>query len=200
MNVGGQVLKQVRSFRYLGSLVSENGRCDAEIRSRIGIGKANFGQMRGILTNMSLSIEVRLRILKSYIWSVMLYGCETWNISKEMKKRLEAAEMWFIRRMMRVPWVERVTNQEVLRRAGTTRELWTVVKRRQLGFLGHVLRGDGLEKDCLFGMIEGKRAQGRQRLKYMDGIKEMLGREKIEEVVRLAENRREWHSIVANVT
>ena len=90
--------------------MSKDGRCDAAMRLRIGIGKANFGKIKGILTNISLSLEIRLRILKSYIWSVMLYGCETWNISKEMKKRLEAAEMWFIRRMMRVPWVEKGTN------------------------------------------------------------------------------------------
>ena len=200
VNVGGEAVKQVRTFRYLGSLMDEDGRCDAEIRSRIGMGKANFGQMRRILTSMSLSIGIRLRILKCYIWSVMLYGCETWTVSKEMKKRLEAAEMWFIRRMMRVPWVERRTNEEVLRRAGVTRELMTVVKRRQLGYLGHVLRGDGMERDSLLGMIEGKRAPGRQRKKYMDGIKELLGREKIEEVVELAGNREVWRSIVANVT
>ena len=199
VNVGGQAVKQVRSFRYLGSLVDEDGRCDAEIRSRIGMGKTNFGQMRRILTSRNLSTGIRLRILKTYIWSVMLYGCETWTVSRGMKKRLEAAEMWFIRRIMRIPWVARRTNQEVLQMAGTTRELMAIVKRRQLGYLGHVLRGDGLERDCLLGMIEGKRARGRQRMKYMDGIKEMVGREKMEDVVELAVNRRRFHSIVANI-
>ena len=72
------------------------------------------------------------------------------------------------------------------------------VRRRQLGFTGHVLRGDGLQKDCLLGMIEG-RARGRQRIKYMDGIKEMVGREKIEEVMELTADRKLWRSIVANV-
>ena len=200
IRIGGQAVKQVKSFRYLGSLVDEDGRCDAEIRSRIGMAKANFGQMRGILTSLNLSRGIRLRILKSYIWSVLLYGCETWTVSRKMKKRLEATEMWFIRRMMRIPWVARRTNQEVLQMAGMSRELITTVRRRQLGYLGHVLRRDGLEKDCLLGMIEGRRARGRQRMKYMDDIKEMVGREKIEEVVGLAENRRVWHSIVANVT
>ena len=169
-------------------MMDEEGRCDAEIKFRIGMAKANFGQMRGIL-----------RILKSYIWSVMLYGCETWTVSRRMEKRLEAAEMWFIRRMMRVPWVERRTNQEVLQMAGTTRELMIMVRRRQLGYLGHVLRGDGLERDCLLGMIEGRRARGRQRMGYMDGIKKMIGCERIGEVNELARNRREWRSIVANV-
>ena len=101
MNISGQVLKQVKSFQYLGSLVNKDDKCDAKIRSRIG--KAIFGKLRGILTNISLSIEIQQRMLKKYIWSVMEYGSETWNISKEMKKRLEADKMWFIRRVMRTP-------------------------------------------------------------------------------------------------
>ena len=77
------------------------------------------------------------------------------------------------------------------------RELMTTVKRRRFGYLGHVLRGDGPERETLLGMIEGKRTRGRERMKYMDGIKEMVGKEKMEEVVKLAWNRRVWHSIVA---
>ena len=72
--IGNQTIKQVRSFRYLGSLMGENGKSDAEIRSRIAMGKARFGQMRGILTNVNLSREIRLRVLKVYIWSGMIYG------------------------------------------------------------------------------------------------------------------------------
>ena len=86
--------------------------------------------------------------------------------------------------------------------ADTTRELMmATVKRRQLGYLGRVLRGCGPERDCLLGMIAGKRARGRQRVKYMDGIKEMVRKEKVEEVVKLSRDRRVWwHSIVATVT
>ena len=83
--------------------------------------------------------------------------------------------MWFTRRIMRIPWAERRTNQEVLQMAGTTRELMTIVKRRQFGYLGHVLKGDG-PRETLLGMIERKRARGRQKMMYMDGIKEMVGK------------------------
>ena len=113
-----------------------------------------------------------MRILKAYVWSVLLFGCESWTISKEMRKRLEAAEMWFLRRMLRIPWTARRTNVEVLQMARTKRELMATIRKRQLGFLGHLLRGAGIEKDCLLGMIEGTRARGRQRRKFMDGIKE----------------------------
>ena len=101
--------------------------------------------------------------------------------------------------MLRVPWTARRTNVEVLHMARTRRELMVAIRKRQLGFLGHTLRGTRIEKDCLLGMIEGTRARGRQRRKYMDGIKEWTGCCTIEEVKRLAEDRARWHSIVANV-
>ena len=140
-----------------------------------------------------------MRKLRCYIWSGLLYGCESWNISSVMQKRLEATEMWFIRRMMRVPWTSRRTNTEVMRMAGTSRKLVTTCRQRQLGYLGHVLRGDNLEKDCLLGTIEGTRARGRQRMKLMDGVKAVLGYGSIAEVVRAAEDRTGWRSIVANI-
>ena len=127
-------MEQVSSFRYLGSLLCEDGKCDSEIRSRIAMGKANFCQIRTILTNLGICIGASMRLLKTYAWSVVLFGCEGWTISREMWRRLEAAEMWFIRRMMRIPWTARRTNDEVLQMAGGCRELLTVLRRRQIDF------------------------------------------------------------------
>ena len=194
-HVNGEAVRQVSSFRCLGSLISEDGRCDAEIKSRIAIAKGNFGMMRRILTNLSLGMNIRLRLLKGYVWSTLLYGCEAWNISGVMRRRLEAAEMWFLRRMLRIPWTARRTNEEVLGRAGTERVLMTTMRRRQLG---HAIRADGLKKSLLLGYIEGRRVKGRQRLKYMDGIVEVIGCSTAADVVRLTEDRGRWHSIVAN--
>ena len=107
--------------------------------------------------------------------------------------------MWFIRSMLRIPWTARRTNEEVLGMAGTERVLMTTIRRRQLGYLGHAIRADRLEKSVLLGFIEGRRARGRQRLKCMDGIVEVMGCSTAAEVVRLTEDRGRWHSIVANV-
>ena len=148
---------------------------------------------------MSLDGQLRLRVLKCYVWSGLMYGCESWNISTEMQKRLESAEMWSMKRMWRVPWTARKTNLEVLRMAGTSRMLLSTIRKRQLKYLGHVLRGRSLEKDCLLGMVEGTRARGRQRIKYMDVMKTLVGQRCIGDVVRLAEDREGWRTIVANV-
>ena len=163
-------MKQVTKFRYLGSLVTEDARCETEIKARIGMAKANFGKMRDLLTNLSLNPRLRERMVRCYIWSGLLYGCESWTISAVMRRRLEATEMWLLRRMLRVPWTARRTNQHVLQMAGTSRRLMTTIRQRQLRHLGHVLRSRSLGKDCLLGMIEGTRARGRQRMKLMDGV------------------------------
>ena len=141
-------MKQVRSFKYLGSLVCEDAKCDNDIRARIGMAKTAFGQIRKILVSLSINMRTRIRVLKTYVWSVLMFGCEAWTISKEMRRRLEAAELWFIRRMLRVPWTARRTNEEVLQMAGVKKELKTQIRKRQFGFLGHVLRGRELERDC----------------------------------------------------
>ena len=83
--------------------------------------------------------------------------------------------------------------------AGVKSELMTQIRKRQLGFLGHVVRGRGLESDCLLGMVEGRRARGRQRMKYMDLVRELIGCGRTEKVLRYAEDRRAWRSIAANI-
>ena len=104
VSVHGNVLGQVQSFVYLGSLFTSDARSDKEIRRRIGIAKSTFTSMNIMLTARNISIAVRLRVLKCYIWSTLLYGCEPWTISGDMIKKLEALETWFYRRMLRISW------------------------------------------------------------------------------------------------
>ena len=98
-----------------------------------------------------------------------------------------------------MPWTARRTNREVLEWANTSRKLVTTIRQRQLKYIGHVLRGSSLERDCLLGMVEGTRARGRQRAKYLDGIKTLLGCSNVGEVLLLAGRREDWRNIVANV-
>ena len=102
---------------------------------------------------------------------------------------------------MRIPWTDRVTNDAVLLRAGEGRKLMKCIRRRQLKCLGHLLRGRGLEKDCLLGRVAGRRARGRQRKKFMDSLLEDIGgRYSVAEMVRMADERENWRSMIANVT
>ena len=102
-----------------------------------------------------------MRKLKPYMWSVLLFGCESWTISKEMRKRPESMEKWFLRIMLRVPWTARRTNMEVFQMGRTKRELNVTIKKRQLRLRGYTLRRERNEKDCLLGVIERTRGRGR---------------------------------------
>ena len=100
-------------------------------------------------------METRLRVLHCCIHPVLLYGSEAWTITSDLRKRLDSCEMWFLRRMIRIPWTDKSTNEEVLQRAGVERKLIGEIRTRQMRFLGHVIRKDGLESLALTGKIEG---------------------------------------------
>ena len=198
--VNGVTLEQVNSFTYLGSVLAEDCRCITEIKKRIGIAKTAFNRMRNFLTNRKVSIVVRRRAVKTYIWSTLLYGAEAWTINKEMEKRLEAMEMWMWRRMMRVSWVERKSNEEVMRMAGVRRELMGAIRTRQMRFLGHVMRRGEYENVTLTGFIEGGRARGRQRETFMSGIRRAMGGElSSASILQMTADRERWRSVVAEV-
>ena len=153
-------LQQCNSFEYLGSILTSNGKCETEIRRRIAISKKSFMEKKNILTSKNINIEKKKRLLRIYIWLILLYRCETWTISKKMQKQIEAAEIWFYRRMMQIPWTKRKTNEEGLHLVNEDRRLMTTI-RRQLNFTGHIIRECGLEKLCMEGKVDRKKGRGR---------------------------------------
>ena len=134
IKLNGTILKQVQKFKYLGAVITSDGKCRTEIRNRIGQAKTTCQRMRNILFNTTLSMNVRKRVLKCYIEPILLYGSESWTIGKSAQKSLEAAEMWFIRRMLRIPWTAKITNEECMRRAGRTKKHCQKDKRETMYF------------------------------------------------------------------
>ncbi|GFS00757.1 endonuclease-reverse transcriptase [Elysia marginata] len=105
-------LQQQDKFKYLGTIITSDGRNNNEIAARIAQAKTNFQKMRAVLTNKHISIQTRKRVLQCYIHvhvePILLYGCEAWTISKQIEAKLEATEMWFLRRMLRISWTKKV--------------------------------------------------------------------------------------------
>ena len=114
---------------------TSDGRCEKEVKRGIGIDKTEFTSMKKVLCGINIILPVRLRVLKCYFWSTLLYGCETWTLSKRIMKNLEAAEHWFIRRMLKIPWTDKVSTCEVFRRAGVGKGLRQDMISRQIAFL-----------------------------------------------------------------
>ena len=117
IRLGNERLKVVEDFCYLGSKITADGRSREDIKWRLAIVKKAFLKKRNLLTS-NININVRKSFLKVFVWSVALYGSETWTINSVDKKRIEAFEMWCYRRMLKIRWVDRVTNEEVLNRVG----------------------------------------------------------------------------------
>jgi len=131
------------------------------------LGKETFNkksdQMRGFI-----SLRLKKRMVIAFVWSVALYGSKTWTLQKEDIRRLKAFEIWIRMHMMKVPWTEHKTNEEILQMVETEREIMDTVRSQQKRWLGHILRHDSLLRITLEGQIQGKNAYGRPRTVLLD--------------------------------
>ena len=126
----GNSIKQTEHFRYLSSLISSNGRSTNEIKRRIVLAKQAFIDLGYILRNKKMSFRIRFRLLKCYVWSVFLYDCESWTITIETTKKVNALELWYLRRMQRILWTAHVTNETVLKQTCQVRQRLNTIKNR----------------------------------------------------------------------
>ena len=196
----GEIIQQVDKFSYLGFTLSSDGTCTAEIKKRIAVAKDSFNKMRPIFKNRNLRLSTKIRVLKAYVWSVLLYGCECWKITKEAERRLEAAEMWFLRRMMNISWKDKVSNEKVLLQCGTIRSMLKTIRKRQLTFLGHIHRKNSVERLVTTGKIDGKKSRGRPRIAFVDSLRKWTELDVTNtDFMRMAEDRQQWRAMVANV-
>ena len=192
--VNDEKLEQVREFKYLGQNITEDGKTENDVKIRIDIAKTRFQEMSNILTSRHISTNLRLRLAKCYVYSTLTYGCETRTLSKDSENRINAFEMWVFRRIERIKWTDKITNEEVCRRLNVEKTLLTDIKTRKLNYFGHVKRHNTIKKDILEAKLEGKRAQGRQRRRWEDDVKSWTGLN-FEECTRAAGRREDWRAI-----
>jgi hypothetical protein len=124
-------LENVESFNYLGSVLTNDGRCTCEIKCRIAMAKAAFNKKNALFTS-TLNLELRKKLVECYIWSIALYGAETGTLRAVDQKNLESLEMWCWRRMEKISWTERVRNEEILLRVKEQRNILDEISKRKL--------------------------------------------------------------------
>jgi hypothetical protein len=196
LNIEGQIIEQVKTYRYLGQTITEDARCEKEIKTRIAMAKKAFREKQRILTAKNTDLNLRKRILNAYVWSIALYGAETWTINKSDEKRLEAFEMWGYRRMERISWLDRLTNEEVLERVGEDRKIINIIRRRRGIWMGHALRHEGPINKVLEGKIQGKRGRGRPRNNFVSQLYKDTNTKTFYDLKRAAEIREGWRDMV----
>ena len=155
--------------------------------------------MKNLLTSKRISYPTRIRLAKCYVWSTLGYGSETWSLTSMTEKRIKTFEMWVYRRMARISWTERMTNEKVLEKIGIKElSLLTSIKKRRLQFYGHVRRHNNIQKTILEGKVNGKRKRGRRRRSWTMNIADDAGKP-INECATIACDRDCWRKVVFNL-
>ena len=196
IKIDGESLEQVDQFKYLGTQISDDARSEKELSCRIATAKNKFSMLSTILSSKQLSTPLKIRVLTCYVFSVFGYGAEAWTLTKNMEDKIEALEMWCLRRMSGISYKDRITNEEVLKRMKTERSLLSTIKKRKLRYFGHVKRQNGLLKQTLEGRIEGRRPRGRPRTTWVDNIEAWTGMRKYE-CTEACRDRAQW-SVIAS--
>ena len=127
------------------------------------------------MTSKKLKLSTKLRIEKCYVYSIFTYGCDSWTLSKALEAKIDAVEMWCLRRIGNIKWSDRVTNESVLQKLNTKRQLLSSIQKRKTKYFGHIKRKKNLLTTSLEGRLEGKRPRGRPRNVWMADIKEWTG-------------------------
>ena len=141
-------------------------------------------------------MEIRKKFVKTFVWSVLLYGSETWTLGKIERDRLEAAEMWMWRRLTRTSWVEKKSNAKVLEEINEKRMLVKELEKRRIKFIGHILRHNELLINIFEGKMLGKRTRGRPRRSFMEGVVGRLKFKSYQEMKSTAGDRDSFISFI----
>ena len=154
-------------------MLTNDGRCTCEIKSSSVMAKAAFNKKKTLFAS-KLDLNLRKKLVKCYIWSMALYGAETWTLWAADQKYLESFEMWCWRRMEKISWTEHVRNEEVLLTVNEQRNILHEMRKRKANWIGHILRRNCLLKQVIEGKKKGEmevtRIQGRRRKKLLDDL------------------------------
>ena len=180
IKIKGQRLEEVENFKYLRAIIS-NERSKPEILSRIAQTTAALSRLKIIWRYKNISLASKVKLMRTLILSTFLYARESWTLTAEIKRRVQALEMGCYRRLLNISYKDHVTNEEVCNRIqnaiGLHGDLLTMIKKRKLRWYmyGHISRSSGMTKTIMQGTMKGASRRGRQKKRWEDNIKEWTG-------------------------
>lgn len=181
-----------RGVVYFSARITNNGDCEGEIKSRIGMAKSALARLTKIWKDHQISKATKARLVNALVFPIATYGSETWTINAACRRRIEAFEMICYRKMMRIPLTAHRTNVSILNELNIRERnrLLPIIQRRILAFFDHVIRRDGMERFCIQGKVVERRRRGRSPNRYIDQVKTLANRS-MADVMRSAEDREE---------